>query len=157
ECPYPRADGSIVETPGYDPETAILYVPALAFPAVPSQPSQADAQAAWARLSDLVRQFPFASDADKAVWLSALLTAIGRPAIDGPVPGIAVIGNKAGTGKGLLINTIGLIALGRKVPTTGYPFSTEEAAKVKVALALDGTPLIHLDNVPEGLGFGNSA
>ena len=92
----------------------------------------------------LVEQFPFACDDDHAVWLADLLTAIARAAIEGPVPGTAFNGNKAGTGKGKLIDSIAIVN-GRAVPTTSYPRDEAEADKVKVAFALAGNPIVHLD------------
>lgn len=157
ECPYPRADGSIVETPGYDHGTRTLFVPAIEFPPVPENPTREDAVAAWGRISATVGEFPFASDDDRAVYLAGLLTVIARPAITGPVPGIAVVGNKAGCGKGLLIDSIGLTAHGRIVPTSSYPGDKEEATKVKVSIARGGFTVVHFDNLEEGTSYGTSA
>lgn len=157
ECPYPKADGSIVETPGYDPETGTLYIPGMTFPPIPENPTRGDAAGAWGRIRDVIREFPFGSEDDRAVFLAGLLNVIARTAIAGPVPGVAVVGNKAGCGKGLLIEVIGLIAHGRIVPTSTYPGDKEEAAKVKLSIARGGYSLIHFDNVEEGTSYGNSA
>src|SRR5262249_33140852 len=121
EAPYLRADGTIGETPGYDPQTGVLYVPAMEFPSVPPKLSRDDARRAWAVLCQVVEQFPFETPEDRAVWVAAVLNQFARPAIDGPVPGIAVRGNRAGCGKGLLINCVGWIGYGRSVPTSNYP------------------------------------
>jgi hypothetical protein len=156
ECPYPRADGSIVEEAGYDAATKTLYRPSMAFPRVPARPTQDDARAAWGRIRAPIRQFPFEGEDDAAVYLAALLGAISRPAIAGPAPGTAVIGNKASCGKGLLIDSIGIGAHGRPVPTSSYPEKTEEANKVKMAIALSGKTIVHFDNLEEGSSYGNS-
>ena len=109
----------------------------------------------------LLRQFPFKEHVDFAVWLAALLTAIGAPVIAGPVPGFPFVANKAGSGKGLLIDLIGIIAWGINIPTRSYPFDQAEMAKVKLSLGLAGIAMVHFDNLPEGgfygageLGFG---
>jgi hypothetical protein len=156
ECPFPRPDGSIVERRGYDTATGIYYRPAIEFLPLPDRPTQGDAQAAAKRLLSPVGQFPFVRDADHAAWLSGLLTPIGRTAIEGPVPGLALVANKAGTGKGLLIDLIGIAATGRVVPTSNYPVDPIEAGKVKVAIALSAQPLVHFDNLEEGSSYGNS-
>jgi hypothetical protein len=157
ECPYPRADGSIVETPGYDPETGTLYIPSMDFLPVPENPTQEEAKAAAKTISEVFKEFPLASDDDRVVPLAALLTVIARPAIDGSVPGFAFNGNRAGTGKGLLINAIGRIAYGRDVATSNYPDDKIEAQKVKVSIALQAPIAVHFDNLDEGTFYGNSA
>ena len=154
EIPFPRADGSLVMTPGYDRKTGIFYSPSIALDPIPDFPTRLDAEAAARLILALVEQFPFASADDKAVWFSALLTAIARPGIEGPVPGNAFVGNRAGTGKGKLIDCIGVILNNRPVPTTSYPEDRDEMRKVKTAFALDPTPLVHLDNIEEGRFYG---
>jgi putative DNA primase/helicase len=154
-CPFVRPDGS-VPTPGYDEATGTLYRPNVGIPALPDRPTRQDARDAAKRLYHLVRQFPFASDSDRAVWLSALLTAIQRPMIAGPVPGFAFNGNKAGIGKGLLIDTIGVLAWGHCIPTRTYPGDPVEAGKVKLSIALAAICAVHFDNLPEGGFYGNS-
>jgi hypothetical protein len=155
ECAFLRPDGSICSTPGYDPETGTYLVSTCNYLPPPEHPTQADAAAAADRLLAPLSDFPFATDNDRAVYLAALLTAVARPAIDGPTPGIAVNGNKASTGKGKLINTIGWRAFGRDIPTSTWPADAVEAEKLKVALALAGCTAVHFDNLPEGSVYGN--
>ncbi len=157
ECPFPRPDGSLVETPGYDDATQTLYLPTIDFPRAPESPTRDDARSAWQRLRRYACEFPFGSEDDEAVYLAGQLVVIARPAIPGPVPGIAVVGNKAGTGKGLLIDAMSLPAIGRPAPTTIYPEDPIEAGKVKVAIALSGKPVVHFDNLDEGSSYGNSS
>jgi hypothetical protein len=154
-CPYIRADGSIPPA-GYDEATGTLYRPNGVLPPLPERPTRADAREAAARLKHLVRQFPFASEHDFSVWLAGLLTAIQRPMIAGPVPGIVFNGNKAGIGKGLLIDAIGVLAWGHCIPTRTYPTDPVEAGKVKLSIALAAVAAVHFDNLPEGGSFGNS-
>jgi hypothetical protein len=158
ECPFFRSDGSLVEQPGYDAATETLLVSSnCEFLPVPESPTQEDAWEAANRLFALTSDFPFPTNADWAAWLAGLLTPLAREAIDGPVPGLAECGNKAGIGKGLLIDVIGTIVTGRKMPKSYYPPDPEEAQKVKVSIALDGSLLTHFDNVPDGTSYGNSA
>ena len=154
-CPFVRPDGS-VPSPGYDEATGALYRPNVGLRPLPDRPNRDDAREATKRLYHLVRQFPFASDADRAVWLAALLTAVQRPTIAGPIPGFAFNGNKAGIGKGLLIDTLGVLAWGHCIPTRTYPADPVEAGKVKLSLALAAIAAVHFDNLPEGGLYGNS-
>jgi putative DNA primase/helicase len=155
ECPFPRPDGSIVETPGYDAATATLYMPSLDFPPIPTAPTKQDAQAAAARFLWYFREFPFASENDKIIVLVGALNVLARPAILTGVPGVAVNGNRAATGKGLLIDGMSIPATGRPAPTSTYPDDPAEAKKVKTAIALSAKPVVHFDNLEEGSSFGN--
>ena len=155
DAPILRPDGSLHTEAGYDPVTGYFYAPAGPVPPLPDRPAHADASRAAADLFEVVHQFPFASDADKAVWLAGLLTVLARPAIMGPTPGFAFLGNRAGVGKGRLIDIIGIIATDRTVPCTSYPETKEEAIKCKVAFALATTPIVHLDNLDEGSVYGH--
>ena len=75
--------------------------------------------------------------------------------IRGPVPGLALIGNKAAVGKGKLVHIASIIATGRPCPATSYPTKKEEASKVKSALAMSGTSMVLLDDLDEGASYGN--
>jgi hypothetical protein len=155
ECPYVRPDGSIPR-PGYDRTTGTLYRPSIELTGIPERPTKEQAREAVDRLYEVVAQFPFAELFDFAVWLAGLLTAIQRPIIEGPVPGFVFNGNKAGIGKGLLIDAIGLVSWGHGIPTRTYPTDPAEAAKTKLSIALAGVSAVHFDNLPEGGFFGNS-
>ena len=82
EVPTLREDGSVLSIPGYDAGTRLYYSPppALALPAIPEQPSQADARAALQEVAKLVRDFPFKGQADLANVLAQLLTPVVRAA-----------------------------------------------------------------------------
>ena len=143
-------------SPGFDRRTGTLYRSSIAIPALPNRPTLPDAKDARDRICSLVSQFPFEDSNSFAVWLANLLTAIQRPSIRGPVPGFAYNGNKAGCGKGLLIDIIGNIVWGCDVSTRTYPIDPNEADKVKLALAFAAVPVVHFDNLPEGGFYGGS-
>ena len=63
--PVIRADGSVIETPGYDVATRIIYAPDASFPPVPVNPTQEDAAQALARLRHPFRAFPFFTETDR--------------------------------------------------------------------------------------------
>jgi hypothetical protein len=151
--PYVRTDGTLPD-PGYDGTTGALYSPCGPIQPPAGHPTAADARDAAHQLYALVCQFPFASGYDYATWLAGLLTAIQRPTIAGAVPGIAVIGNRAGVGKGLLIDLVGALVWGHPIPTRSYPIDQVEAAKVKLSIALSGIGAVHFDNLIEGGYYG---
>jgi len=58
ESPTLRPDGSITTTPGYDPETRLIYAPAsgLAIPPIPEHPTTDDLARACELIKDLLRE-----------------------------------------------------------------------------------------------------
>src|SRR5262249_50093017 len=131
EAPMMRLDGTILDKPGYDPATALLYLPNCKYPPIPEHPTRDDARRAAALLLALVTDFPFAAMADsegradggaahRAAWLAAVLTVLVRFAIDGPVPLFVLDATTPGSGKTLLAELVALIAFGRALARTPY-------------------------------------
>jgi hypothetical protein len=83
EAPTLKPDGSILDTPGYNADTGLLYLPSADYPEVPDLPSFEDVQQAKDNLLYLVQDFPFASETDKAGWLALLLTLVARESDQG--------------------------------------------------------------------------
>jgi hypothetical protein len=153
DAPVLRADGSIWQKPGYDPDTCVLYDPATTFPFIPEGITIDDAVAALAELLDVVCDFRFESEEHKAAWLAGLLTPLARFAFDGPTPLFLIDANVRAAGKGLLAQTIGLIVLGGEMPVSSYAHDSDEMRKKITAIAIAGDRMILFDNL-EGL-FGN--
>jgi hypothetical protein len=156
EAPTLRPDGSVIEKPGFDPVSGLLYIPNQAFPPVPVRPTQVDARDAARKLLSLVEDFPF-KEGHEAAWLAALLTAMVRLLIDGPVPLFLFEANVSGAGKTLSCDTIGIIVTGRSMTRTGYAHDSIEMGKQITATALAGDQLVLFDNLKNGGMFGNSA
>jgi hypothetical protein len=155
EAPVIRLDGSILDVPGYDPETGLLYEPNAKFIAVKDKPSVRDARAAAVELLDLVVDFPFAGPAHRASWLAATLTPFARFAIDGPCPLFLFDAPASGSGKTLLCDTIAYLRTGREIARKDYPDCNVEMRKAITAIALAADPIVLLDNVAST--FGGSA
>ncbi|HWV39249.1 MAG TPA: hypothetical protein VN033_12340 [Vulgatibacter sp.] len=151
ETPVLRPDGTILDSPGYDEATGLVYRPTARFQPVPNKPTAAQVKAAVDALRDVVRDFPFESEGHEAAWLGALLTPLARHAFDGPAPLFLMDANVRGAGKTLLVETIGLIVTGRPMALMGNA-REEEMAKRITALVLEGAPLIVIDNVADTLG-----
>ncbi len=153
ETPAVRPDGSIIQEPGYDHATGFYFAPSEAFPAVPSTPTHADAQAALRLLREVFQDFPFKSGADRDVPIAAVLTLVSRPAVKGAVPAFLLDASMSRSGKGFITNVISLIALGRSFAPMNYPSSKSEQEKVLSGYALRGVPLVCFDNI-ESAVFG---
>lgn len=147
ETPFLRPDGSVVDCPGYDRQTAILYLPSTDFPPVPASPTLEDVEKAKALLCEPIEQFPFVGDASKANWFAALFTCMLRPSIPGQVPLFAITAPSAGSGKTLLAMIPGMIASGRPVPVQGETVEVEEWRKRILSELLSPSPIAILDNL----------
>lgn len=150
--PVLRSDGTVLDVPGFDASSGLLYVPFGEFPQVPESPSVEDGKNAAHRLLELVSDFPFASEEHRSAWLAALLTPLARHAFEGPAPMFLFDANTRGSGKTLLSDINGEIAMGRSLPRMTCPRDDEESRKRITALAIAGDPMILLDNIAGSLG-----
>lgn len=150
--PTLRPDGTVLDEPGYDPQTALLYEPTADFPAVPKSPSRADAIRAREEVLEAVADFPFERDEHKSSWLAFLLTVLARHAFEGPAPMFLVDANAAGSGKTLLCRVASLIATGRDLAVMTNSADDNETRKTITSLALCGDLLVMIDNI--GSTFG---
>ncbi|MFM7502486.1 MAG: hypothetical protein ACKO4P_03930, partial [Betaproteobacteria bacterium] len=154
--PFLRADGSVGDTPGYDAATGLYYAPTLSFAPLSAHPDWHEARAALDQLLDLVKQFPFASDASHSVFLSDVLTAIARPTLP-KSPVVLYSATMAGTGKTLIASLPNLIAYGY---ATTHPWphgNDEELKKIFTSILLAGDPVVVFDNVPNGAMIKSAA
>lgn len=151
-CPTLRADGSILDLPGYDAQTGLLFDPQeVRFPALPRDPDRATALRALAFLMDLISTFPFVTDADRSVALSGILTALIRRSLPtAPLHGFNA--PTAGTGKSMLVDLASQIATARPAPVIAQGKSEEEMEKRLGAALIAGDVLIAIDNCEEPLG-----
>lgn len=150
--PVLRPDGSVVQRPGYDNRTGVLYLPSGDFPILADEANLDDASAAAELLMDLIRDFPFASEAHKAAWIAGLLTVVGRHAFIGNAPLFLVDANVRGAGKTLLAQVAGRIALGHELPVSTYSHDPVEMRKAITTMVIAGEPMVLLDNLSGVLG-----
>jgi hypothetical protein len=152
EAPVLRPDGSILDTPGYDAQTGLVYTPTCDVPTVPDAPTQADAMRALAELCEVFADFPFVDEPARYVPIAAVLTLLARPAICGAVPLVAVDASTRGAGKSLGAHVVATIATGRDAPIMTYPPDEPELEKTLAACALYGSRVVALDNIAGTLG-----
>lgn len=146
DAPTLRADGSLLDSAGYDPATGLLYDPrGNHFPPVPRQPDKAAAHAALAIFDDLLRDYPFVDAASRSVALSVILTACIRRSLR-TAPLHAFTAPVAGSGKSTLVDLASLIATGREASVISQGKTEEELEKRLGALLLAGDLIIAIDN-----------
>jgi hypothetical protein len=153
EAPIMRPDGTIFDTPGYDPQTRLYYRPVKGFdvPEIPPAPSRADIEAAIRLLNEAVGEFPYEDGSSAANTLGLMLTPLVRQAVNGPVPLALIDKPQAGTGGSLLAETVAVIGSGRTAEMLGAPRDEEEWRKQITAKLAAGATMISVDNVEGAL------
>jgi hypothetical protein len=166
--PILRDDGSVVSAEGYDLATGV-YCHGIPEIMIPEHPTREQAQDALQTIRNAFRTFPFADSArrfdvalgvdvvdhdkpigiDETSFICALLTAICRPSL-WLAPGLllnapAISG--AGSGKGLLVRAIGMIAYGTHVRPFTPGHDRLEMDKRLVAEVMEGRPILAMDNI----------
>ena len=152
ETPLLRPDGTILDKPGYDSDTGILYRPNRDYPKIATQPSKSDAEAAAQKLLAIVSDFPFEEPSHITAWLASLLTPFARFAYHGPTPMFVIDANTRGIGKTLLAQLVGDIVLGRDMMTMAHVRDEEEERKRVTSIAISGERLVLIDNVTGAVG-----
>ncbi|HKX77714.1 MAG TPA: DNA-primase RepB domain-containing protein [Novosphingobium sp.] len=144
--PFYRAGCTeLVNDTGYDPiskRLGLFDAGKFARPATTIE----SAREALALLSDLLGEFHFANDVDRAAALSAILTAVIRPALDF-APAFHVTAPSPGSGKSYLCETICLFAGPGPSSKISYPRTSEEATKVILSTLLSAPAVIEFDDM----------
>jgi hypothetical protein len=137
--PLIRDDGTLLGTPGYDEATRMLYLPepGLVIPRMSK---------GLALIDELVCDFEFVSEGDRANYLALLLTPLLRQFVRPPYPLFAIGAPQPGSGKSLLAEVVRAIHGG--VFRSEMPRDKAELRKQITAL-LDTTsaPVITFDNL----------
>ncbi|HEY3401155.1 MAG TPA: hypothetical protein VGK03_11050 [Geothrix sp.] len=152
QVPILCVEGSILQKPGYDLHSELLYQPLAEFPPVPETPTESEVADAVALLLEVVVDFPFADAVGQAVFVAAILTHLGRHAFRGPVPMILVTANIPGAGKTKVADAISLITTGMNLPRSTQTKVEEEERKRITAMLMKGGRYYLIDNVGSRLG-----
>jgi len=154
-APTLRSDGSVLDRPGYDPKTALIYEPARDYAPVPERPTDAEVAAAYKALLAPFREFPLATPADEATVAALMLQIACRFAIAGSVPMTAVIAPEFGSGKTLLAQAATRAMTGHPPdampPVGGRRADGESEMRKRLTTVVMEAPRVALlDNVPDG-------
>jgi hypothetical protein len=149
--PVMRLDGSLLDQPGFDAATELLFLSDKpdAWPSIPNNPTPYQLEAAMHQLWKPFRMFPFARPFDRAVALAALLTAIVRAVLP-TAPAIAMDAPAAGSGKTKLAESVAALT-GKRVSVAPAPTDNEELRKALLGRLSSGNPAILFDNVDQAL------
>lgn len=154
EVPILRQDGTILDTPGYDPQSRLMYMPpaSLHMPTVSDAPAPEDiTKACTLFFDDLLSDFSFAGPADKAHALALFLLPYLRDSIDGATPLHLIEAPTPGSGKGLLADILLSAAVGHRIGVVTDARDPDEQRKRITAQFHAGMPVILLDNIADTL------
>lgn len=164
DTPIMRPDGTLWQTPGYDPITRTIYAPTCTIPPIPDHPTDMEANESMAILHDIMCDFVFERPEMAFLVWSAVFSVLARTAIIGPVIAHLFTAPQPGTGKGLQAQMISEIALGHPPVPFHFPLITgdekresdreEEQEKRLAQAAMSGTRILNLDNLKNGAWFG---
>src|SRR5262249_19334649 len=114
-APVFASDGTLVTASGYHPASrAYLFLaPGFSLPPISSQPSPREISQARALIvEELLGDFPFAGEAERAHAVALLLLSFVRSMIHGPTPLHLIEKPSPGTGAGLLVEVLTFPATG---------------------------------------------
>jgi hypothetical protein len=135
--PILRPDGSVMDHPGYDPQSKVFGdFDEDAFGAIPQTPDTEACRAALSTLLDPFAEVRFEDAASHAVLLAALLTTLCRPVID-KAPAFVADASSPGSGKSMLCEALGHLMIGH-TPSSMPPLTrgNEEEIRKRVTAAL---------------------
>lgn len=146
--PFYTKEGILHKEPGYSKESQwILEVsPGLGVPGIVDNPSFEDIKQARLLCYELVENFPFTTQAERAHAIVLMFLPFVREMILGPVPLHLVSASTPGTGKTLLVMVLTYIFLGQDVPTMTEAKSDAEWLKKITAKLINFPAFIFVDN-----------
>lgn len=147
EAPTLRPDGSILDQPGYDRDSALYFHDGgLTFPPLSREPSRAEGEAALALLKEPLKDIPFKTEADRSVALSFIITGLVRRSLRS-APAFGFTAPKMGAGKTLTATIGSYIATGRAPAMMSQADDAESERKRLFAVLIEGMAIAVIDNV----------
>src|SRR5262249_46657918 len=123
-------------------------------PPVAEVPTPEDVTRAVALLYEMVQDFPFQTQADRATLMALLLLPFARNLIKGATPLHLIEAAKPGTGKSLLLEGISLVALGKPAHSMTEADDEEETRKRVTAKLLMEPSFVVFENLNKMLRGG---
>ena len=143
--PYFGADGELVLQPGYDRKTQVYG--AFSPQDYEMEPATRDvAEASLGELMYLTREFDFAECYDQAAAISALFTAVVRPALD-VAPAFLFTATGPGSGKSYLAELASSFAGPDQPYRVSFPAKEDEAAKLVVSVLIPKPAVVIFDDM----------
>jgi phage/plasmid primase-like uncharacterized protein len=155
EVPIFNRAGALTNKAGFT--QGILYAPPtdLMIPEVPLEPTEAELRTALGHINELLHDFKFAENSDRAHAIGMLVQPFVREMIDGPTPLYRVEAAVEGSGKGLLVDVLLSPALGNRISRIVEAANDDaEWRKTITTELLTGNGALIIDNVRKLLASG---
>ena len=152
-APVFAADGELIVQPGYHREHRLFFAKegGVLIDDVPEAPSEEQVEEAVDALTrDLLGDFPFATDADKAHAIGAVVEPSARRLYKGRSPLHSAEAPTPGSGKGLLVDAVSIVCTGAAAHARMLPRSEEEGRKAVTASLISSPTLVVFDNFEQG-------
>jgi hypothetical protein len=153
-APVFDADGALIATPGYHPDSRLWYHQPreLELGEIPEQPAPVDVETARAWLLDeVLGEFPFVADADRAHALGGMLLPFVRRLIRGCTPLHLFEAPVPSSGKTYLTELANVLIEGVPGQSIRVTLNDEENAKILFAKLLRAPTILRLDNLKGGI------
>lgn len=138
--PVFASDGTLCQAPGYNAAAHAWYDPAgLTVARIPDEPDELALAGAVDLITEVITDFPFVEDADRAHALAMMLQPFARDLIPGPTPLYLIEKPNPGTGATLLATVALHPALGHPIKTFTEATNEEEWRK-RITSALREAP-----------------
>lgn len=150
EVPVYAPDGSLETEPGYHAANRAYYVPpkGFALPPLSEVPSAEELERARGLiLEEVLGDFPFASEADRAHAVALLILPFARDMIDGPTPGHMIEAPTPGSGKDLLAESLLIVSTGGHFGVLAETDDDDEWRKRIATALLQGHSVLYCGNL----------
>jgi hypothetical protein len=148
--PYFTRSGEYVSSYGYNAEARTFYSPSLSMTPlpVPEEPTPDEVQASLAFIrTEVLHDFFFVSEADRAHAIALMLLPFVRDLIDGPTPLHDIEAPTRGSGKGKLASVLLMPGVGAKPLGFTAPVGEEEWQKALFSHLRETPQALIIDNV----------
>jgi len=150
--PIMRRDGSLLTKEGFDPATQLWYKSSgdVALPLMDDCPTRETAEAALDKLNKLLNGFLFEDEISRTAALAGMMTAVLRAAMD-IAPMFLITAPEPRSGKTKLVYLCAVLATGHNPVATAGSEKSEEMEKRIETAAQAGRPILHFNNLPNGM------
>jgi hypothetical protein len=146
-APTLRADGTVIDQPGYDEDSCLLFdARGTEFRPVSEYPSREEALAALRVLDEPLEHFDFVDDASRSVAVASIITAVVRKTLR-TAPLFAFSAPKMASGKSLLASIPSYVSTGLSPSCISQTDDMESERKRLLSLLLESCGVIMIDNV----------